>query len=667
MSGGGRSAATLGRCRAAAVVLALAMFGAGAPVAGAATTITVNTPSDAPPNPSECSGVTADCSIRQAIDKAASGDTVAIPENASHYAIALGEIDLSSKDVTIRGGGARATVLDAGGAGHRIFSTDSTTVTIAGVTLTGAALPAGPFGAGAGGAIVMLGGTLTISDSAIRGNTAGRQGGGIAQGGGTLTIQRSTISGNQAASYGGGLDLEGGAATLVDTTIDGNHSDLNGGAFDQDLETVSLTNDTITHNSSGAGTDFSGGISNSGGTTTSARNTLVALNTTPSGMRDCVNPLTSLGHDIDSDGSCFAPGDGDATVLDPHVGPLADHGGPTDTVALLSGSAAIDAADNSGCPASDQRGVARPQPSGGVCDVGAFEARAPTAVTTSASNVTSSSATLNGTVDPGDLATSYHFEYGSTATYGASTPSGDAGSEGAEHPHSANLAALTPSTTYHFRIVAANAIGTTAGADQVFTTAANPQVLTAPGAPLAVTGAVSGVGSRTATLSGTVNPGGGPTSYHFDYGASVAYGQATPQGGAGSGSSPTTVSTAIAGLRPGAIYHYRLSATNSTGTSSGADRAFGTKARIVVAGLRAGGCVRASRATVRIRVTSLLRARLTITLDRKRIARSKRASLKLRLAPSRLRPGVHRLVVNAKSAAGTTRRAATLRVCHRSL
>ena len=67
-------------------------------------------------------------------------------------------------------------------------------------------------------------------------------------------------------------------------------------------------------------------------------------------------------------------GDQDADILgeDPLLAPLADNGGPTLTFAVLPGSPAVDAGNSSGCPATDQRGVKRPQ--GSACDIGAFEA-----------------------------------------------------------------------------------------------------------------------------------------------------------------------------------------------------------------------------------------------------------------------------------------------------
>ena len=81
--------------------------------------------------------------------------------------------------------------------------------------------------------------------------------------------------------------------------------------------------------------------------------------------------ITSGGSNVISDGSCNPNGTTDQSFTDALLGPLADNGGPTLTHALLAGSPAIDAADAGVCPATDQRGVARPQGAG--CDVGAFE------------------------------------------------------------------------------------------------------------------------------------------------------------------------------------------------------------------------------------------------------------------------------------------------------
>jgi hypothetical protein len=77
------------------------------------------------------------------------------------------------------------------------------------------------------------------------------------------------------------------------------------------------------------------------------------------------------GHNICSDGSAQFTSPTSRNNVDPRLAPLADNGGPTPTVALLPGSPAIDAGDDSVCPPTDQRGVSRPQ--GLACDIGAFE------------------------------------------------------------------------------------------------------------------------------------------------------------------------------------------------------------------------------------------------------------------------------------------------------
>lgn len=97
-------------------------------------------------------------------------------------------------------------------------------------------------------------------------------------------------------------------------------------------------------------------------------------------------------------------------------------------------------------------------------------APAPTATTSPATNVGQHVATLNGVVNPRGTATSYHFDYGKTATYGTSTPTQSAGSGGTNVKEHALLSGLLRHTTYHFRVVAVSGNGTTNGLDRTFHT-----------------------------------------------------------------------------------------------------------------------------------------------------------------------------------------------------
>ena len=130
----------------------------------------------------------------------------------------------------------------------------------------------------------------------------------------------------------------------------------------------------------------------------------------------------------------------------------------------------------------------------------------------------------------------------------------------------AEVTGLTANTTYHFRITATNAGGTSKDADETFKTL--------PNGPTVVTGTASAVTQTAATLNATVNPNGGEVSKcEFEYGTTTAYGKtASCSSLPGSGSSPVAVSASVSGLTPGTTYHFRISATNAGGTGKGADQ-----------------------------------------------------------------------------------------------
>lgn len=201
----------------------------------------------------------------------------------------------------------------------------------------------------------------------------------------------------------------------------------------------------------------------------------------------------------------------------------------------------------------------------------ALAASEPVVSTGDATAITSTSAKLNGTVNPEGEATSFYFQYGTTTSYGSQTATSPVGSATASVSVAAPISSLTPDTAYHYRLVARNASGTTLGSDVSFTTPKRP-------APVVLTKPASIVMQTSATLRGTVDPEGEATSYVFQYGTSSAYGSQTSMGAAGSGAATVTVSAAIGPLTPNTTYHYRLVASNAAGTTNGHDVTFKTAA-----------------------------------------------------------------------------------------
>ena len=198
---------------------------------------------------------------------------------------------------------------------------------------------------------------------------------------------------------------------------------------------------------------------------------------------------------------------------------------------------------------------------------------APVVVTSAATSVTPTSATLNGSVDPNGRATTWYFEYGTSTSYGTRTAMRDAGSGGSAVGVSAALANLARGRTYHFRLVATSDAGTSRSADRTFATF---------GAPAVTTDGASSVGPTSARLNGTITPNGQTTSWYFDYGTTTSYGTRTSVRSAGSGTGATRVNTSVTRLRTGVTYHYRLVATNASGTTVGRDRTFSTALQPVV-------------------------------------------------------------------------------------
>jgi CSLREA domain-containing protein len=264
-----------------------------------------------------------------------------------------------------------------------------------------------------GGAIAVSAATLTLVNTTVSSNTGGFNAGGINMDRSKVTLTNSTVSDNVSSSAGGGFfeSVNTSQLAINNSTISNNRSGAGGGIF-RDRGTMNITNSTITGN---AGPNSAGGIfnsasndgpvilnnvtitnnsaiSNGGGISNggimTVMNSIIAgnsafINPQTGGGQDCFGTITSGGHNlIQSLTGCTVTGDTASNITGKPAlfGLLADNGGPTQTQALLGGSPAIGngnpAVPGSGgnaCAATDQRGVARPQPVGGICDIGAFE------------------------------------------------------------------------------------------------------------------------------------------------------------------------------------------------------------------------------------------------------------------------------------------------------
>jgi len=329
----------------------------------------------------------------------------------------VGAIDVNFAAVTIRHGALTGLGLDPSGGGINLPAGGSAASPAKTVTITDSVITANHANAAGGGVADRFGNTsLVVTRTSISGNQTRDDGGGVFHGpaGGSLSVTDSTVDGNSSDDDGGGIRTDFGAdaltvvrstisrdtaggdgggisfttndfLTLINSTISSNTSGNFGGGIDFPPEIqidASLLNSTITEN---ATTIQGGGFNNEGSGTVQLKNTIVAANRLTGGNSsaspgsDVFGAFSSQGNNLigNSDGSTgFGVGDlsgSPSSPLGPQLANLANNGGLTETHLPQVGSPAIDTGNNSGAPATDQRGIARPQPSGGTVDIGAVE------------------------------------------------------------------------------------------------------------------------------------------------------------------------------------------------------------------------------------------------------------------------------------------------------
>ena len=417
-------------------------------------------------------------------------------------------------------------------------------------------------GVGSGGGIYSEG-AVSLVNCTVYGNEA--------NGGPGNTGGRRAAGGNGGNASGGGLACVGSGVWITNCTLAADAVRGGVGGAAGEASAAAGTN----------GVAAGGGLLNSGGQI-GLINTVVANSV----GGNAAGTITDGGHNLSSDLTGGFTSPTSRNNVDPQLGPLDENGGPTPTVALLSGSPAIDAADPAASPAADQRGVLRPV--GSLPDIGAFEGSIPvvtasleflpstiTAGGTTILSLTLSSATQTPLAGRVWLPPSLTYAGSPQVTNecGAVASMVGDGTLGFTNL----MLGTNQSCTWHFPVASTNAGRFIATAritsptldGRAVTSAAR---LTVTGIPSTTTDFASLDAAGSGAVYGLVNPAGLATQVAFEFGPTESYGNRTAWQSIGSDFDPSLVASRLTNSGTEVPIHYRLVGTNATGLFYGADQ-----------------------------------------------------------------------------------------------
>jgi hypothetical protein len=226
-------------------------------------------------------------------------------------------------------------------------------------------------------------GTITLTNSTLSGNRVEGYGfnyGAFIRGGGvygyngqSVSITGSTIDNNYSVGGGAGIAIVGATLTLSNSTVSGNYSysGYGGGVFANNYSALTIGNSTIADNYAYS---YAGGVSIYG-SQLDLQSTIIASNVSGTDSADADFAGYTLTGANNLIVTTSYPVPSGTLTTDPNLQPLANNGGPTQTMALITGSSAIDQGNNAAGLATDQRGTGYPRVSGAATDIGAFELR----------------------------------------------------------------------------------------------------------------------------------------------------------------------------------------------------------------------------------------------------------------------------------------------------